>query len=256
VTGAGVAGPPESGSADRPRILALWSAPRSRSTAFERMMRERGDFTVLHEPFSHLANYGSTTVNGKEIRSEPDLLAAIRRVPGPVFFKDTTDFYYPRLLADTAFLREATHTFLVRHPREAIASHYALHPKLERDEIGFAWLAEIFDAVTAASGRTPVVVDSADLVANPAETIARYCEAVGIDFRPEALNWRPGMASGWQRSEKWHVSTSSSSTFAPSERRYDTTVDNSPLLAGYLEYHLPHYERLWRHRIRVGVAST
>ncbi|PRY22034.1 hypothetical protein [Pseudosporangium ferrugineum] len=235
---------------DRPRILALWSAPRSRSTAFERMMRERGDLTVLHEPFSHLANYGSTTVDGEEITSEPELLAALRRLPGPVFFKDTTDFAYPHLLADTAFLAEATHTFLVRHPREAIASHYALHPALNRDEIGFGRLAEIFDAVTAARGAVPVVVDSGDLVADPAGVVARYCELVGLDFRPEALAWSPGMSPGWQRSAKWHRSTSSTQTFAASSARYEASVDNTPLLAEYLEFHLPFYERLHAHRLR------
>lgn len=233
-------------------ILALWSAPRSRSTAFERMMRERGDFTVLHEPFSHLANYGSTTVDGVEIRSEADLLAALRQAPKPLFFKDTTDFHYPRLLADADFLRLADHTFLVRDPREAIASHFALNPRLNRDEIGFAWLAEIFDAVRAATGGTPVVVDSADLMSDPTGTVARFCELVGIDYRPEALNWSPGMASGWQRSAKWHEGTSSTSGFAPSGRHYETSVDNSPVLAGYLDYHQPHYERLRSHRLIVA----
>jgi hypothetical protein len=33
-------------------VLMLWSSPRSRSTAFFRMMAERGDFTAVHEPFS------------------------------------------------------------------------------------------------------------------------------------------------------------------------------------------------------------
>jgi len=32
-------------------MLMLWSAPRSRSTAFYRMMIERGDFTGVHEPW-------------------------------------------------------------------------------------------------------------------------------------------------------------------------------------------------------------
>ena len=35
---------------DRP--IVLWTTPRSISTAFDRMMRERGDMTVLTEPFS------------------------------------------------------------------------------------------------------------------------------------------------------------------------------------------------------------
>jgi hypothetical protein len=216
------------------------------------MMRQRGDFTVLHEPFSHLANYGSTTVDGREIRTEPELLDVLRASTGPVFFKDTTDFHYPRLLDDGEFLGTATHTFLIRHPREAIASHFALHPGLRCDEIGFGWLYEIFAAVTAASGAVPVVVDSDDLMAYPAATVERYCDLVGIPFRPEALSWQPGMAPGWQRSERWHRATSSSSTFAPVRRQYATTVDDSPVLAGYLRYHLPFYERLRQHRLQVG----
>jgi sulfotransferase family protein len=235
-----------------PRVLALWSAPRSRSTAFEQMMRQRGDFTVLHEPFSHRANYGSTVVDGAEIRTEPELLRALRGVAGPVFFKDTTDFHYPCLLRDEEFLGTATHTFLIRHPRDAIASHYALHPGLGRDEIGFGWLHEIFAAVVEVSGVVPVVVDSDDLVNDPAGTVERYCALVGIPFRPEALRWRPGMASGWERSARWHQATSATTAFEPTRPRYPTSVEDSPVLAEYLRYHLPFYQRLRQHRLRVG----
>ena len=42
----------------------LWSAPRSRSTAFFRMMIERGDFTGVHEPFSYLAEFGYAEAGG------------------------------------------------------------------------------------------------------------------------------------------------------------------------------------------------
>ena len=239
-----------------PRLLALWSAPRCRSTAFERMMRQRGDFTVLHEPFSHLVNYGSTVVAGREVRTEPDLLRALHEVPGPAFFKDTTDFYYPQLLADRQFLREATHTFLIRHPREAIASHFALHPGLGRDEIGFGWLHEIFAAVQAASGTVPVVVDSADLVAEPEAVVRQYCDLVGIPFRPQALTWQSGMAPGWERSARWHQSTSASTSFVPAARQHEVSVDSSPQLAEYLRYHLPFYEQLHQHRLRAGGRPT
>ena len=33
------------------KIVALWAVPRSTSTAFEWMMRQRGDIDCLHEPF-------------------------------------------------------------------------------------------------------------------------------------------------------------------------------------------------------------
>ncbi|MEZ5772185.1 MAG: hypothetical protein R3D61_11380 [Defluviimonas denitrificans] len=34
-------------------IIAMWSHPRSMSTAIERIMRERGDLDCLHEPFMY-----------------------------------------------------------------------------------------------------------------------------------------------------------------------------------------------------------
>ena len=39
-------------------FLALWATPRSTSTAFEWMMRQRGDFTCVHEPWNELYYYG------------------------------------------------------------------------------------------------------------------------------------------------------------------------------------------------------
>jgi hypothetical protein len=50
--------------------LMLWRVPRSRSTAFFRMMAERGDFTVVHEPFSYLVMHGHTDV-GRPPSSDP-----------------------------------------------------------------------------------------------------------------------------------------------------------------------------------------
>lgn len=37
---------------DPVRLLALWGAPRTVSTAFERMMREGGDHEVVFDPFA------------------------------------------------------------------------------------------------------------------------------------------------------------------------------------------------------------
>ncbi len=59
-------------------ILMLWSSPRSRSTAFFRMMAERGDFTAVHEPFSYLAQFGQVCMGGGRLASVQDLFAALR----------------------------------------------------------------------------------------------------------------------------------------------------------------------------------
>ncbi|MFJ5999324.1 sulfotransferase family protein [Streptomyces sp. NPDC092370] len=233
-------------------LLALWSAPRSRSTAFERMMMERGDFDVVHEPFSHVADFGSAEVAGRTVASETELIEALRAVPGRVFFKDTTDFHYPALLADTDFLTSATHTFIIRDPAEVIASHAALNPRLTRDEIGFSRLYEIYNAVVAATGTEPVVIDSDDLLDRPEATVRAYCERVGIPFQAAALHWEPGVPPQWQRTEKWHRDASKSSTFT--RRSTEDTgagVADDPVLGEFHRFHLPYYMKLREQRLAV-----
>lgn len=232
-------------------LLALWSAPRCRSTAFERMMKQRGDFEILHEPFSHVADFGQAIVDGMTVRDEPSLVNALMGMTGRVFFKDTTDFRYPHMLANTGFLRRAVHTFIIRDPGEAIASHAALNPALSRDEIGFSRLAEIFDAVYAATGREPVVVDSDDLIDRPAATVAAYCARVGIAFDPAALTWDAAEQPEWQRTGRWHRQASVSTGLRRVRERRDTDARLTGPLSDYYAFHLPYYERLRSHHLSV-----
>ncbi|MET7712478.1 sulfotransferase family protein [Streptomyces sp. NPDC005407] len=231
---------------ERIPVLALWSAPRCRSTAFARMMAERGDRAVVHEPFSRVVDFGEVEVGDTAAHTEEDVLAALRAMATrtPVFFKDTTDFHYPALIADESFLSAATHTFIIRDPAEAIASHHALHPGLGRDEIGFVRLYEIFTAVQAATGSTPVVIDSDDLLDRPEDTVRTYCAAVGIDFRPDALSWAPGMRSEWQSTSKWHRSTSETTGFTRVRSGGAEAVEADLVLRAYRDHHQPYYEKL------------
>lgn len=237
---------------ERIPVLALWSAPRSRSTAFARMMAERGDRVVVHEPFSQVVDFGEAKVGDRVAHTERDVLAALRAIAAedPVFFKDTTDFHYPDLLADRSFLTAATHTFIIRDPAEAIASHHALNPDLGRDEIGFARLHEIFTAVRAATGATPVVIDSDDLLDRSADTVRAYCSAVGIPFLPDALSWQPGMRSEWQATSRWHESTSRTAGFTRGADGAAAAVAANPVLRAYLDFHRPYYEQLRAAAIR------
>jgi hypothetical protein len=234
-----------------PRILALWAVPRSRSTAFFRMMCERGDFQVLHEPFSYLAEFGEAVVGGTPRRSEREVIAAIRGMAGagPVFFKDTTDERYPAVLCDRRFLIEdATHTFIIRHPAETIPSYYAVNPLVQRHQIGFERQYELFEAARQSAGETPIVIDADDLVAHPRRIVQAYCDRVGIRYLPNSLRWRPGPRPEWRPSERWHAEVSASSGFHSGQR---PTVDvrGHPILGDYLAHHYPFYEKLRAHRL-------
>jgi hypothetical protein len=229
-----------------PRLLALWSAPRCRSTAFLRMMAERGDFEVVHEPFSHVTDFGVARVLDREVHSEEELIETLRELARErcIFFKDTTDFHYARVLTHSDFLREATHTFIIRDPKAAIASHSRLNPRLRRDEIGFAWLHEIFEAVADATRATPLVLDADEWVAAPEQYVEAYCRRVGIQHIPEALNWTPGPLPAWERTARWHTAVSESRGIAPSIAPTDVDVAGDPVLGDYLRYHEPYYRRM------------
>jgi hypothetical protein len=234
-------------------VFALWSAPRARSTAFFRSMIERGDMVTVHEPFSDLAGLGETDVEGRTFDSPVSFLAWLmdHTHDRNVFLKDTTGRRHHPVLADRRVLAEARHAFLIRRPEEIAASSYAVEPDMGRDAIGLEQLHELHAAVRDAGGHRPVVIDSDDLIARPAATMAAYCAAVELPFIPEALTWEPGERSEWRRSARWHIDVSASTGFAPREHTYRHTVGNCDELARFAEHHLPFYEQLHAQRLDV-----
>lgn len=119
-----------SGESSQAGLLALWSAPRSRSTAFFRMMAERDDVVALHEPFAEVVDHGETQLPGHNVTSIEELIDRLLNLAERtvVFFKETTDKRHQRVLERPDLLRSGRHTFLIRDPREILASYCALRP--------------------------------------------------------------------------------------------------------------------------------
>jgi hypothetical protein len=235
-------------------LIAMWAAPRSRSTAFFLYMLEHGGLIALHEPFDNIADHGSTQVNGRLVADPAELITMLRGLSetATVFFKETTDRRHQAVLADRRFLMEARHTFLIRSPAEIAASCYALQgQRLTLSEIGLEHAYDLYQAIVAAGGVQPVVVDSDDLIADPAATLAAYCAAVGIRFSRSALRWAPGDRDEWRQSARWHVRVSQSTGFTQSATRYETTAANSPMLARFSSHHEPFYRALRVHKIAI-----
>ena len=94
------------------------------------------------------------------------------------------DYRYPYVFGHPDELAWMTHTFLVRDPRPAISSHYAMKPTVTCPEIGYEWLWELFELMWSATGRQPLVIRSEDLLRDPAAEVEAYCEAVGCRSCP------------------------------------------------------------------------
>jgi hypothetical protein len=167
-----------------------------------------------------------------------------------VFAKETTGRRYPEVLGDAGFLgSDARHAFLIRHPRETIASYHALSPSAPREKIGFESLHEVFCSVARLTGADPLVIDAADLVRSPAAVVAAYCAWAGIGYLPEALTWSPGGLPEWELSREWHRDVAASSGLGSVAAGGGLDVEGHPVLSAYLDYHLPYYEALHARRL-------
>jgi len=239
-------------------VHALWSAPRSRSTAFFRSMVERGDLLALHEPLERLHFIGPLRIDGQTFESPPALLGWLVEDTSrqSVFLKETVNPPVQGCVVnDGRFLAEARHAFLIRRPEEIAASWFALEHDMRIFDTGLRLLQELFVAVQNAGGHPPVVIDSQDLVVNPAATMAAYCAAVELPFIADALNWQPGQRSEWARSSRWHEDAATSSGFVAPALPDRHGLATHPEVARFTEHHTPFYEELCRYRLDIPSAT-
>lgn len=250
-------------------ILVLWAVPRSTSTAFERMMGQRGDHECVHEPFGEVwYSVGNDTRppdNHIQYRPElsyeavwEDLVSAAER--GPVFMKDFPHYvtHMHGWVAPASghggtavpFLDAFNHSFLIRDPAKSLTSMYGQWEDFTLSETGFAEQRALFDLVSERSGTPPPVVDADDLLDDPHGMTAAWCGAVGIDFRPEALQWGTARASDftWYEAGTWHANLAESTTLSRQERDY-VPIDHNQLLRDAYEACMPHYQAMHAHRL-------
>jgi hypothetical protein len=238
-------------------IIALWSIPRSVSTAFERMMMERGDFKVIHEPFSYFfyakeqaATAVGMNVDPKQPQDFEDILTMIKSEAenSPVFFKDMS--YHAISRATQAFLDNFENTFIIRDPAITLISHYKLNPDFTLTEAGYEEQFKMFEMVNKATGKLPAIVDAEDLIQSPSTVIESYCQKVGIPYIPEALTWPAEFKSEWKTWEQWHLDAAESTGFTKDMETFDFTVQDIPRLTEmYTKCH-PYYLELYQLRIQ------
>ncbi|QIN79527.1 sulfotransferase family protein [Rubrobacter marinus] len=235
------------------RPIALWAVPRSISTAFERVFVERGDFRILHEPFSMSYYFSperrSERFDGEEIKEEHRYEKVLAEVlaPGerPVFFKDMA--YHIAPIMDRELVGRIRNTFLMRDPRAVIASYARKWPDFTFEEAGYEELYRLY-GYAVEDGQDPAVIDAQDLSENPDAVVAAYCDSLGIDHKPEALTWEPREIPEWEVWDGWHDSAQESTGIGKLERK---EVDLPDDLEEIYRRCLPYYEALYAERLRV-----
>ena len=180
--------------------IAMWSGPRNLSTAMMYSFAARSDCAVIDEPFyaTYLKKTGLDHPMATEIltsqSTDPNKVSShlTGSIPaGKMHFyqKHMTQHMISGVPRD--WMKEMVNVFLIRHPARVIASYAAKreHPTL--DDIGFRQQAELFDLVQS-WGQAPIVIDSHDVRANPGLTLQNLCDAIGLPFEAQMLNWPKG----------------------------------------------------------------
>lgn len=237
-------------------IVALWCHPRSMSTAMERLMRERGDMTVLHEPFMYDYYVARSVRSFPHWEPDPELPQSYDEIraqvlaeaeKGPVFFKDMAFYVDDRLPQDPDFARAITHAFLIRDPGKAIASYWKLDPELTEEEIGIAAQERLRNALAGLLGKAPPVVRAEDVQRDPQRVVGRLWKRLGLSPAPHAFAWEQHPVADWEHVEGWHGRVSSSGGIEPPRERdkaWAQAVAAAPHLEALRSRHQAAYDRL------------
>lgn len=220
------------------QLIILWSVPRSRSTAFERMVYERGDFICVHEPLSRVSDFGHSQVGDTTCRTQTDVVEALLRTSStrPVFVKDTTDFAMTEALACLAKGRgRVRHTVMWRNPVSTVTSHLRLAPAAQESDIGYEHMLEVVRSVID-NGQTPFFLEGDDFADQPVEHYRQFCGTFGLQPHDDPATFRREPPVEWLDTARWHETAASSPAVSTSvstgaaldqnlaERR-DTLVD-------------------------------
>ncbi|MEJ2480423.1 MAG: hypothetical protein P8Y78_09645 [Acidihalobacter sp.] len=231
--------------------IAMWSGPRNLSTALMYAFAARGDCAVWDEPF--YAAYLQATGIDHPMRGEiiaagetdPMKVAAVcaGEVPDGLnlfYQKHMTLHMIPGFPRD--FMRACENVFLIRHPARVVASYARKREGPMLEDIGFVQQAELFDEVADWLGRAPLVVDSADIRAEPRETLKKLCGALGVPFTDKMLSWPAGGHPDdgvW--ASHWYGAVHRSTGFAEPE---GALPELSGEYASLVDSALPYYEKL------------
>ncbi|MFG2040874.1 HAD family hydrolase [Dactylosporangium sp. NPDC048998] len=229
--------------------VAMWSGPRNISTAMMRSFGARPDTVVVDEPlYAHyLAETGLEHPGREEIlaaqpRRWQDAIAGLLAPVGAAvhYQKHMTHHLLPMIGRE--WLGEVRNAYLIRDPGYVVASYAKVRGAPTLEDLGYPQQVEIFRACGGP------VVDAADVLRDPAGTLAALCAALGVPWDPGMLSWPAGRRETdgvW--APHWYAAVERSTGFAA----YDPAPpDVPPHLAPLVERAAPLYAELAAHRLR------
>lgn len=181
--------------------VAMWSPPRTISTALMRSWGNRPDTFVCDEPlyayFLKSTGLPHPMADDIIVRHDSDWRSVVEWLTGPVpegrtifYQKHMAHHFLPEI--DRGWLDRVTNCFLIRDPREMLPSYVKKNDMPRLEDTGYPQMLDIFEHVRSRSGLVPPVIDSRDVLQSPRRTLQALCAALDVGFMEEMLSWPPG----------------------------------------------------------------
>ena len=181
------------------KVINLISGPRNLSTALMYSFAQRQDIIVLDEPFygyylnnAPLENHHPSQ---EEILKTMELNSAqiVKNINSlseetQVFVKGMAHHY---LDESPNCILNWNNILLIRHPRKLIASFAKVIHTPTLNDIGIKKSSELF-LFLKKNGKTPVVIDSDELLKNPETYLRKLCSLLNIPFSKKMIHWNKG----------------------------------------------------------------
>jgi hypothetical protein len=161
---------------------------------------QRSDTSVLDEPFYavYLSKSGAQHPGRAEVlmaqsSDEKIVKQQIRQCQDKpiVFIKNMA--HHMEVL-DDPFVEDAINIFLIRDPKQIIASYAQVIEKPVMRDIGLEYQYELFTRLEKAN-QPLIVVDSNLLLQNPAAVLKQLCHRCAMGFESAMLTWKAGPKS-------------------------------------------------------------
>ena len=245
-----------------PKRIAMWSGPRNISTAMMRAFENRGDCAVVDEPFyaHYLAQTGLDHPGREEVigAGETDWRHVVEQLTGPVphgkavfYQKHMTHHILPHIGHD--WFGAVTHVFLIRDPREVLASYLKSRPHATAEDIGVLQEGALYGEIAARTGTSPPVIDADDFLKQPEAHLRALCTLLKLAFTERMLHWPAGpRGSDGIWAPYWYDAVLKSTGFERWRER-DHAVPESQ--RAVIDRCMPIYEQLYARRIRVASSS-
>ena len=237
--------------------LAVWSGPRSISTALMRAWENRVDTVVVDEPlYAYYLN--ETGIDhpgrGEVIAAGPtDWRAAVADLiltggAGSAIYyqKHMAQHLIPQLPLD--WILGLHNVMLIRDPFEVAASYVRSRADITADDLGAGQQARLYDYLATAAA-APSIIDATDFLKAPERYLRWLCDSIGVDFGAGMLHWPVGRRSSdgvWAR--YWYSAAERSTGFEPWRAR-DVELSGAALAAATESW--PHYQQLADRRVRL-----